>query len=46
MTDSAIAFFDFDGTITKNDTFISFARYVLGDIKFFFKLTLGLLLGN
>ncbi len=39
MTDSAIAFFDFDGTITKNDTFISFARYVLGDIKFFFKLT-------
>ena len=30
-----IAFFDFDGTITKQDSFIMFIRYCFGDIKFF-----------
>ena len=29
-----IAFFDFDGTITKNDSFLKFIRFVVGDIKF------------
>ena len=31
-----IAFFDFDGTITKYDTFTRFIRFFVGDIKFFF----------
>tara|TARA_B100001094_G_C17916954_1_gene664020 strand:+ start:22 stop:609 length:588 start_codon:yes stop_codon:yes gene_type:complete len=30
-----IAFFDFDGTITKEDSTIKFIRYLVGDIKFF-----------
>ena len=30
-----IAFFDFDGTITKEDSTIKFIRYMVGDIKFF-----------
>ena len=30
-----IAFFDFDGTITKKDSTIKFIRYLVGDIKFF-----------
>jgi len=29
-----IAFFDFDGTITKQDSFAMFLRYCFGDIKF------------
>ena len=29
-----IAFFDFDGTITKQDTLIKFIRFFVGDIKF------------
>ena len=29
-----IAFFDFDGTITKHDTLIRFIRFFVGDIKF------------
>jgi HAD superfamily hydrolase (TIGR01490 family) len=29
-----IAFFDFDGTITKQDSFIMFLRYCFGDTKF------------
>jgi len=29
-----IAFFDFDGTITKDDSFIKFIRFVVGDTKF------------
>ena len=29
-----IAFFDFDGTITKQDTLIEFIRFFVGDIKF------------
>ena len=33
---SNIAFFDFDGTITKKDSLIDFIRFVVGDIKFFF----------
>lgn len=35
-----IAFFDFDGTITKKDSFIEFIRFVHGDIKFLFGFTL------
>lgn len=30
----AIAFFDFDGTITTKDTFIEFIRYAKGNLKF------------
>ena len=30
-----IAFFDFDGTITKEDSTIKFIRYLVGDFKFF-----------
>ena len=29
-----IAFFDFDGTITKHDTLIRFIRFFVGDMKF------------
>lgn len=29
-----IAFFDFDGTLTRNDTFISFGKFALGSWKF------------
>ena len=29
-----IAFFDFDGTITKQDTLIKFIRFFVGDMKF------------
>ncbi len=29
-----LALFDFDGTITKNDTLIKFIRFAVGDIKF------------
>jgi len=29
-----IAFFDFDGTITCHDTFITFGRFALGDVQF------------
>lgn len=29
-----IAFFDFDGTISKEDTFIKFVKYIVGDNKF------------
>jgi len=30
----SIAFFDFDGTITKDDSLLKFIRFVVGDIKF------------
>lgn len=30
-----IAFFDFDGTITKDDSFLKFIRFVVGDFRFF-----------
>lgn len=30
-----IAFFDFDGTITKKDTLLEFIRFVKGDLKFY-----------
>tara|TARA_B100001778_G_scaffold115826_1_gene95027 strand:- start:264 stop:851 length:588 start_codon:yes stop_codon:yes gene_type:complete len=30
-----IAFFDFDGTITKDDSTVKFIRYYVGDLKFF-----------
>ncbi|MEC9206016.1 MAG: HAD-IB family hydrolase [Pseudomonadota bacterium] len=33
-----IAFFDFDGTITKSDTFVRFIRFFSGDTKFFLGL--------
>ena len=32
----AIAFFDFDGTITKKDSLLEFIRYVKGDAAFYF----------
>lgn len=35
MSRRTIVFFDFDGTITDNDTFISFGRYVCGNVRFF-----------
>ncbi len=35
-----IAFFDFDGTITRHDTFISFARYARGTVRFMIGLSL------
>lgn len=31
-----VAFFDFDGTVTKKDTLLEFIRYVKGDLSFFF----------
>ena len=31
-----IAFFDFDGTITKKDSTIGFIRFFVGDLKFIF----------
>lgn len=40
MTHPKIAFFDFDGTITRHDTFISFAKYALGAPRFYLKLLL------
>ena len=30
-----IAFFDFDGTVTKKDTLLEFIRYVKGDLSFY-----------
>ncbi len=38
QTPKNIAFFDFDGTITKNDSLLGFLRFVLGDKKVFFGL--------
>ena len=38
QTHKNIAFFDFDGTITKNDSLLGFLRFVLGDKKVFFGL--------
>ena len=35
-----IAFFDFDGTITRSDTFMGFLRYLEGPVRFAWKLTL------
>ncbi len=35
---SKIAFFDFDGTVTKEDTLFLFIRYYVGDLKFFIGL--------
>ena len=32
----AIAFFDFDGTITTKDTLLEFIRFVKGDLSFYF----------
>jgi len=29
-----LALFDFDGTITKNDSLLKFIRFAVGDIKF------------
>ena len=33
-----LALFDFDGTITKNDSLIKFIRFAVGDLKFVFGL--------
>lgn len=35
-----IAFFDFDGTITRDDTFISFGKFSLGKSRFIAKVVL------
>ncbi|MBE0499614.1 MAG: HAD family hydrolase [Campylobacterales bacterium] len=35
---STIAFFDFDGTITKDDSLLKFIRFVVGDGRFVFGL--------
>lgn len=35
-----VAYFDFDGTLTRHDTFLYFLKYVLGPVKFFIKLPL------
>ena len=35
-----IAFFDFDGTITSNDSLIKFIRFVVGDIRFIYGMIL------
>ena len=35
-----IAFFDFDGTITTDDSLIKFIRFVVGDAKFIWGMTL------
>lgn len=32
-----VAFFDFDGTITRHDTFVAFGKYALGKGKFYRK---------
>jgi len=34
MNQKAIAFFDFDGTITTDDSLLKFIRFVVGDSKF------------
>jgi len=34
-----IAFFDFDGTITRNDSLLKFIRFAVGDLKFLIGLT-------
>jgi HAD superfamily hydrolase (TIGR01490 family) len=36
---TSIAFFDFDGTITKHDSLLRFLRFVLGDLRVFGGLT-------
>lgn len=40
MSDKQIAVFDFDGTLTKRDSFISFARFATGTPKFILSLML------
>lgn len=35
-----LAFFDFDGTITKNDSMIKFIRFAAGDFKFLVGFTI------
>lgn len=35
-----IAFFDFDGTLTRRDTLFDFTRFAFGNIRFFFKIAL------
>lgn len=35
-----IAFFDFDGTLTKGDTFMPFLKYAVGSRKYYLKLIL------
>lgn len=34
MSSQKIAFFDFDGTITTDDSLLKFIRFVVGDVKF------------
>jgi phosphatidylglycerophosphatase C len=35
-----LALFDFDGTITKNDSLLKFIRFAVGDIKFIYGLVI------
>lgn len=37
---ATLVLFDFDGTITKNDSFIKFIRFVVGDAKFAYGIAL------
>lgn len=36
----AVAFFDFDGTLTNGDSFLIFLRYVVGNTRYYFLLLL------
>lgn len=38
MSKCSIAFFDFDGTITTDDSLLRFIRFVVGDFRFIFGL--------
>ena len=40
MKESKLALFDFDGTITTDDSFIKFIRFVAGDAKFIWGIIL------
>ncbi len=40
MKPSSLVLFDFDGTITTDDSLIKFIRFVVGDVKFIWGMTL------
>ncbi len=40
MTTPPVAFFDFDGTLTRGDTLMPFLRYLVGDTTYYRKLAL------
>ncbi|MCX2793858.1 HAD-IB family hydrolase [Microbulbifer thermotolerans] len=39
MNTTPVAFFDFDGTLTKSDTLLPFLKFVIGRPSFYIKLT-------